>query len=138
MIQGEKINLRPVTRADLDLLKKWTNDVDFTGEFNNFGLKSPEGIEKRFDENGYLGTDRGMLVITTKEGEVIGDISYYCIFYGPGEGNKVPMIGISLHKDQRGKGYGGISFQGLSRPKGGSLHRHREYSRTTRPRKSRF
>lgn len=106
MIQGEKVNLRPVTRADLELLKSWANEVDLHGEFNTFGLRSPEGFEKRFNENGYLGADSGMLLITTKEGEVIGDMSYYCIYYGPGEGNKVPMIGISIHKDHRGKGYG--------------------------------
>jgi RimJ/RimL family protein N-acetyltransferase len=106
MIEGTLINLRPVTRADLPTMATWVNNIDFNSEFNFFGLRAAETFEKRYNENGMLGADSGTLLIITKNGEVIGDVGYFMFFYGPGDGNKVPNMGITIHKNYRGKGYG--------------------------------
>lgn len=106
MITGELVDLRPVRRSDLPLMAEWVNNVDFNSEYNTFGLRQTETFEKRFNDNGMLGSESGTLLIVTKSGEVVGEVGYYAMFYGPGEGNKVFNIGISIHKKYRGKGYG--------------------------------
>lgn len=106
MLQGEKVNLRPVIKADLELLNKWTNDLEFSSEYNFFGLRNPEVMEKRFAEDGFLATNHGTLMVVTKEGEVVGDVSYHQERYGPNEGSNAFNIGIALHSKYRGRGYG--------------------------------
>lgn len=106
MIQGKKINLRPVTRADLALLDAWANDASFNSEYNNFGLRVPGYQEKGLAEDGLLSSKRGTLLVVTSQGEVVGNVSYHQEAYGPNEGSKVYNIGISLAAEQRGKGYG--------------------------------
>jgi aminoglycoside 6'-N-acetyltransferase len=106
MIQGEKVNLRPLTKHDLALFEAWANDADFHSEFNSFGLRSPNYIEKGFAEDGLISPKRGSLLIVNKNGEVLGDISYHQVSYGPNEGSRGYNIGLSLIPAQRGKGYG--------------------------------
>lgn len=105
MIQGEKVCLRPVTRADLPLLNSWTNDFDFHSEYNIFGLSSTNRIEQRFAEDGLLSERHGELLITLLTDTVIGSISYRQVSYGP-RGSQAYNVGISLAVEHRGKGYG--------------------------------
>lgn len=106
MIPGEKTNLRPVTKADLPLFNTWANDLEFNSEYNNFGLRISDYIEKRFVENGLLTAASGTLMVETKDGEVVGHVSYHQQQYGPNDGSRAYNIGISLHAKYRGKGFG--------------------------------
>lgn len=106
MIRGQKILLRPFTRADIAFFEERTNDFAFLSEFNNFGLRTPHRLEKTIEQEETLTAQFGKLVITTLDGEIIGDINYHQQRYGPNEGSKAYNIGLSLLPEQRGKGYG--------------------------------
>lgn len=106
MLQGEKITLRPVTKTDLPIFSSWANDLEFNSEYNSFGLRMPDYMEKRFAEDGLLSAKSGTLIVETKDGEIVGDVSYHHQKYGPNDGSQVFNIGISLHSKCRGKGYG--------------------------------
>ncbi len=106
MIRGKKVNLRPFTQQDLEFFENVANDPEYTGEFNNFSLRSNVELQKGFPVEGFLSTRQGMLVIVTPEGEIVGDMSYHQTAYGPGAASQVYEIGSSIKPDQRGKGYG--------------------------------
>lgn len=106
MIRGSLIDLRPVVEADLHQLEMWANDGDYRGEYNRFTLNPPGRVRLAFAEHGYLGEDDGRLLIVTKAGEVVGDVSYRRTRYGGGASNRVYDLGISLAPAHRGKGYG--------------------------------
>jgi RimJ/RimL family protein N-acetyltransferase len=48
----------------------------------------------------------GTLMVVDLEGNLAGTISYRINMFAPNDGSKGYDIGISLHKDYRGKGYG--------------------------------
>jgi aminoglycoside 6'-N-acetyltransferase len=106
MIHGTLINLRPVTREDLPLLDAWANDREFTSEYNDFGLAPADAYSQGFAENGLLSERQGTLLIVTQDGVVVGDVSYHPEMYGPNIASRAYNIGISIHADHRGKGYG--------------------------------
>ena len=106
MIRGKKVNLRPFTRQDLEFFQKVANDLEYNGEFNNFGLRNSVELETGFSVEGFLGPRQGMLIIVNQEGEIVGDMSYHQAAYGPNPASQVYEIGLSIRADQRGKGYG--------------------------------
>jgi RimJ/RimL family protein N-acetyltransferase len=106
MIRGKTILLRPFTQADIPFFDERTNDFSFHGEFNNFGLHSPGRMGNALAENGLLSARHGNLVITTLDGQIIGDVSYHQQSYGPNEASLAYNIGIAIAAEHRGKGYG--------------------------------
>jgi RimJ/RimL family protein N-acetyltransferase len=107
MLHGEKIYLRPVRQDDLPILAARANDLAFLTEFNFFGLLRYHGLEKDFQEDGFLSQEHGTLVVVTCESEqVVGDIGYRQVRYGPGEASIAYNVGIALAPEHRGKGYG--------------------------------
>src|ERR1700730_1041196 len=101
MIRGEKIYLRPVEHSDLSLLESWNNNPHFNGEFNNFGLHSAGSMEKRFAEDGLIGSRYGQLLVVNQDDEIVGDVSYHQERYGPNDGSTVYNIGINLAPEYR-------------------------------------
>jgi RimJ/RimL family protein N-acetyltransferase len=107
MLHGEKIYLRPVRQDDLPILAARANDLAFLTEFNFFGLLGHHGLEKDFQEDGFLSQKHGTLVVVTCESEqVVGDVGYRQVRYGPGEASMAYNVGIALAPEHRGKGYG--------------------------------
>lgn len=106
MLRGERIILRPFTREDLKQAEAWNHDPNFVSPFNNFGLGGHGGMERGFAEDGLINNRAGHLIVTTLDGTLIGDVDYHTTSYGPNEGSKAYMIGIALHPDHQGKGYG--------------------------------
>lgn len=106
MLRGEKIYLRPLTQADLPIFEAWSNDLEYSSEFNAFGLSWSGELAKRWQEGGLLGTHQGVLAIVTYDEQIAGDVSYRQQRYGPNDGSIAYNIGISLASDYRGKGYG--------------------------------
>ena len=107
MLHGEKIYLRPVRQDDLPIFAARANDIAFLTEFNFFGLHQQNGLEQRFQEDGLLGSQRGTLVVVTCESDqVVGDVSYHQVRYGPGDMSNAYNFGIVLAPEHRGKGYG--------------------------------
>ena len=107
MLRGETIYLRPVHQDDLPILEAHTNDIAFLTEYNFFGLRQRDSLEKRFQENGLLSQEHGALVVATCENDqVVGDVSYREVRYGPGDASLAFNFGIILDPEHRGKGYG--------------------------------
>ncbi|HLV98733.1 MAG TPA: GNAT family protein [Ktedonobacterales bacterium] len=107
MLQGANISLRPVRQEDLPLLAARANDLAFLTEFNFFSLQPPQRVEQQFQEDGLLSQTHGTLVVVTCErDQVLGEISYRQVRYGPGEASIAYNVGIVLVPEQRGKGYG--------------------------------
>lgn len=105
MLIGEKVSLRPVTAADLDLLEAWANDPAINGEYNTFALRPNGQIPRAFAETGFLSDAHGELIVSTQRGETAGDVSYRPISHGP-SGSRAYQIGITLAPQHRGQGYG--------------------------------
>ncbi len=106
MWRGEKVDLRPVTTSDLVQLEEWTNDPDYRGEFNRFGLQATNQRARSFAETGLLTDERGTLLVQLHDGAVIGFVSYHHVRHGSGESNRIFQIGIALSPAHRGHGYG--------------------------------
>ncbi len=106
MIRGQLLDLRPLLEGDLAQLETWAGDPEYGGVFNTFALRLPGAIRRAFAEHGYLTDEAGRLLIATKAGEAVGDISYRRVTYGPGPGNRVYEIGISIAPAYRGRRYG--------------------------------
>ena len=102
MIEGKKINLRVIRESDLDVLLRINSDISERGEFDSLQLPAEPTFKSRFKENGLWTEDFGSMLITDKEGKLLGDISYfkslrYCEGY---------EIGYRIfRKEDRGKGY---------------------------------
>ncbi|MDB5079378.1 MAG: acetyltransferase, family [Chloroflexi bacterium] len=106
MIRGQKINLRPFTQDDLSVFQDLANDHEYNSQFNDFGLRTNVYYQKSYPVEGFLSSRQGMLVIATPDGEILGDMSYHQMPYGPNEASQVYEIGLTLKPGQRGKGYG--------------------------------
>lgn len=102
MIQGKSINLRTVKEDDLDELIWLKSDVSQSGEFLPPSMNSEVMYKKDYQETGFWKRELGILLITDKEGRILGDISYFKgVNYLPGY-----EIGYSIfRKEDRGKGY---------------------------------
>jgi aminoglycoside 6'-N-acetyltransferase len=106
MLRGERIYLRPVRQVDLPAMIVLANDIAYLTEFNFFGLQQTN-LEKSFEEDGLLGPEHGTLVVVTVDGDqVVGDVGYRQVRYGPGSASVAYNIGITIAPEQRGKGYG--------------------------------
>jgi aminoglycoside 6'-N-acetyltransferase len=106
MIQGKKVQLRPVRRKDIEILAGRVNDLEFKGEYNDFGLCDTEYFEQAFEQDGMLNPQNSTLVVTLHDDQIIGTVSYHMVRYGPNEGSRAYNIGIGLDAEHRGKGYG--------------------------------
>jgi RimJ/RimL family protein N-acetyltransferase len=107
MLRAEHVYLRPVRRDDLSLLVELVNNVAYLTEFNFFSLNPPTGMEKQFEEDGLLGQEDGtLLVVTCENEEVVGEVSYRQVRYGPGNTSVAYDLGIVLAPEYRGKGWG--------------------------------
>lgn len=107
MLHGEKIYLRPVRQDDLSIFAARANDIAFLTEFNFFGLHQQNDLEKQFQEDGLLSPQYGTLgVVAYDSDQVVGDISYRQVRYGPGNASIAYNFGIVLAPEHRGKGYG--------------------------------
>ncbi|HVB64993.1 MAG TPA: GNAT family protein [Nitrolancea sp.] len=71
-------------------------------EFDDWGSREPRRTVARSDPSG-----AGMLTITdAASGEVLGDVSWHWVHWGPTRESHNPMIGIWLKRTARGRGVG--------------------------------
>jgi len=106
MLIGEKVDLRPVTVTDLDLLEAWSNDPAVESEYGTFGLQPSGRMQRAFAETGLLSDNGGSLIVAAKDGEIAGHVTYRRVAHGPWESSRAYQIGITLAPMHRGKGYG--------------------------------
>lgn len=125
MYHGTRVSLRVVSEEDLPLLASWQNDLEVHSEYNFFGLRNHHRQRENWHEDGLISPHGGTLLVVARpergiidqeaeillEGDVeqwkiIGAMSYHKEHYGPNDGSSAYNIGISLHPEYRGKGYG--------------------------------
>jgi RimJ/RimL family protein N-acetyltransferase len=97
------IRLRPVDEDDLPFLHRLTSDPDHTGEFQWYGWQSPQRLRERWQDNGMLGDDGGILIIAD------GDDRAGFVSWRKQIANRASFywsIGLIVTPGFRGKGYG--------------------------------
>ncbi|HEX7248610.1 MAG TPA: GNAT family protein [Actinomycetota bacterium] len=77
MLQGDRIGLRPVRRADLDRLYAAHVAIEARGRYFPLGVTSESAFRREFDENGFWQKTEGMLLIGTPDGDVAGHIEFF-------------------------------------------------------------
>lgn len=105
---GTAIRLREATLADAAVVDARGNDPARIGEFNDLGQASPRPLAENLAHGKRMvSADRGGLLIERlADGQVIGEVGWHAVSYGPSERSKALNIGISLDPDARGRGYG--------------------------------
>lgn len=77
MILGKLIQLRPVRETDLDTLFSCLSDVRNRGDYFPVTFSSQPGLRKQFQDGGFWGDDKGLLLIIREEAGIIGHIEYF-------------------------------------------------------------
>jgi RimJ/RimL family protein N-acetyltransferase len=108
-----ELTLRPVRESDLELLEQAALDAAASGSANWFGFRDAGSIRRRFEADGYLGEDRGHLIVDVG-GTPIGNVSWHAVHNGPPPWSRCWNIGISLTPSWRGRGYGGPAQRALA------------------------
>ena len=103
-----EIRLRPVTEADLDMLRRFVVESGLIG-LDWSGFRDPKAVQRRFDTDSYLGEDTGRLIVDVAAGtepgrEPVGLVSYRRRYYGTQA--FCWEIGIALLPEWRGQGIG--------------------------------
>ncbi|HEX2883182.1 MAG TPA: GNAT family protein [Candidatus Limnocylindria bacterium] len=77
MLRGERIALRPMAEADLDLF--WAAHVDIAnrGAYFPLGVMSQARLRREFAETGLWEREAGTLLIVTPEGQLAGHIEFF-------------------------------------------------------------
>ncbi|WP_212986356.1 GNAT family N-acetyltransferase [Actinoplanes auranticolor] len=96
------LDLRPVTEADLPMLRRFAVEPGLIGN-DWFGFRDPRAQDRRFALDGYLGTDNGRLIVTTEE-QAAGFVTWSEGRYGGAA--SYWEIGIVLLPERRGRGLG--------------------------------
>lgn len=102
MIKGEKIILRVVEKGDLDEIYRLKNSFSEIGEFYPCDMVSDFMIQERYAQGRFWGEAGGTMLITSFEGEILGEISY---FKGVHYLNGYEIGYRIFKKEYRGKGY---------------------------------
>jgi RimJ/RimL family protein N-acetyltransferase len=103
-----EVRLRPTTRDDVAfLVRQYSPEV--SAPWNWFGFRSEAEIVQGLDQHGFLGVDRGKLIVELDgdDGPIpIGDVSWHAVDYGPPPASRCWNIGITLSPEWRGFGHG--------------------------------
>jgi ribosomal-protein-alanine N-acetyltransferase len=101
MLEGRKITLRLFAEADLDEFLTLYGKLIERGEFFPISLKSAAETRKEFGEHGWWEEHTGRMLITTKDGRMLGGIG----FYQPSPYQSGYELGYGIFRpEDRGKG----------------------------------
>jgi [ribosomal protein S5]-alanine N-acetyltransferase len=100
MIKADTFVLRTVSEADLCALHSKRADIGTRGSHFPINIESEADIRRQFNEDGYWGPDRGMLLIVNNQGVLIGDIG----FFKPSYWNGYELGYLIYDANERGKG----------------------------------
>ena len=95
--------LRAVSEHDVVQLDAWASDPAAGSEFSDFGL--PPRSHAELLARAGLETGYGFLVVEVG-GHLAGSVSWHAVGYGPNPQSRAWNIGIELHPDFRGQGFG--------------------------------
>ncbi len=100
MIRGEKVALRTVRESDIETLFTLSSDFSRFGQYYPLRLRSEFELKKQLQENGLVGEEHTLLLITANE-QIVGTIIFFkALYYDALE------IGYLIFDEQaRNKGY---------------------------------
>lgn len=101
-----EIRLRPVREDDLELLVRFATEPGVVG-LDWAGFEDAGRPARRLAENGFLGPEGGLLIVT-HHNETVGIVSWGAKSFTPGMAgmNTFWEIGIALQPEHRGMGIG--------------------------------
>lgn len=73
----ERVNLRPLTEADVDVLDRMENDPSAVGEHMWSGFRDPKMRRRRWAEDGCIGASSSMLAIASPDGAMVGAVVWW-------------------------------------------------------------
>ncbi|MCP4427552.1 MAG: GNAT family N-acetyltransferase [Chloroflexi bacterium] len=77
MIRGKKVILRTLRESDLDEYFEVTSDLSNMSNYWPINLQSEANMRKEFGENGFWKDDYKLMVITDKQGNLIGEVDNF-------------------------------------------------------------
>jgi ribosomal-protein-alanine N-acetyltransferase len=77
MIEGKRVNLRLFEEKDLDEYIPLLNQFTDIGPFFPIRLFSPTEVRKKFQDSGYWSDDEGHMLVTDKQGRLLGEILFF-------------------------------------------------------------
>jgi [ribosomal protein S5]-alanine N-acetyltransferase len=104
MKDDDKVRFRPVEERDLDALGRIDTDPAVSEPFEWRGFRDSAARRQRWKEDGYLGSEDSLLVVTLPDGTLVGIVVWKWI---PTSGPRGCLqLGILLFPEHRGKGLG--------------------------------
>jgi ribosomal-protein-alanine N-acetyltransferase len=77
MIKADNFILRTLSEADIPQFHAKRADVYTRGNYYPINITSITTIRKRFAEDGYWGSDIGLLLIESNDGTLLGEIAFF-------------------------------------------------------------
>jgi RimJ/RimL family protein N-acetyltransferase len=106
------IRLRPVEERDLEILERFDTDPALSEPFEWRGYRDRKARRRRWEQDGYLGTDDSVLVVSLSDGTFAGFVAWRPLAISGPQG--VIQIGIVLLPEHRGRGIGSRAQQLLA------------------------
>jgi RimJ/RimL family protein N-acetyltransferase len=103
-MRNDTVRLRPVEERDLDALARIDTDPVASEPFEWRGFRDARAHRRRWEQDGYLGTDDSLAVVSLPDGTFAGVVVWRWIATSGPRG--CLAIGILLLPEHRGKGLG--------------------------------
>jgi ribosomal-protein-alanine N-acetyltransferase len=110
MLKGTRCNLRPFKESDLEQYMDLLNDVGTLTGYSSIRLKSEVDVKREFADTGFLGEQRGRLLIVAPDGRMVGSAGYFpshALYDGFEVGYRI------FRRDDMGKGYASDALRTL-------------------------
>jgi [ribosomal protein S5]-alanine N-acetyltransferase len=104
MKDDDKVRLRPVEERDLKALGLIDTDPSVSEPFEWRGFRDRRARRRRWEEDGYLGSEDSLLVVALPDGTLAGIVVWKPVAVSGPPG--CLEIGILLFPEHRGKGLG--------------------------------
>jgi RimJ/RimL family protein N-acetyltransferase len=101
----EPLELRPFTEQDLPFLERLSTDPDAMGPFEWAGYTDARSRRRRWESDGYVGTNSTALAVVAPDNVVVGIASWEARTRG-GPIGACYEIGLALLPQYRGRGWG--------------------------------
>lgn len=105
LLTEEAVRLRPFVEADLPFLERLATDPAALGPYLWVGFTDARARRRRWEKDGYLGTDSTALAVVTCDGTLAGIGSWEAKDRG-GPAGGCFEIGLALVPEYRGRGLG--------------------------------
>jgi RimJ/RimL family protein N-acetyltransferase len=109
----ERVHLRPLAEADVDVLDRMENDPLAVGEHMWSGFRDPKLRRRRWEQDGWIGAGSSMLAIASTDGGLLGAVVWWPHdVVGPPGG--CFELGCMVLPDFRGQGVGALAQRALA------------------------